>query len=102
MKINGLNVDADAIGAGMYAMICKRGDEHVVAFGMIPKWSIDLLRPALRDKVVAEAAKRIGCTVEEVQPYLDEPAISETMREIEHGVVLGIYAAASKAGRMVA
>lgn len=101
-RINGLKVDADAIGKGVYAMICERGDESVVAFGMIPKWAIDLMRPALRDKIVAEGAKRIGCTVAEVQPFLDEDLIAKTVSEIEHEVVLGIYAAASKAGRMVA
>lgn len=102
MRINGLTIDADAIGKGVYALICERGDEHIVAFGMIPNDAIEALRKLLREKIIAEGAKRVGISVREAQLYLDEETISKTVHEIEHEVVLGIYSAASKAGRMVA
>lgn len=100
-RINGLIVDADAIGKGLYGIICDKGEEAIVAFGMIPKWSIDLLQKSLREKIVSTAAVQRGVTVEAMKPFLDEKEIKRTMAEIEHQVVLGIYSAASAAGRMV-
>src|SRR5437660_2787238 len=101
MKINGLVVDADAIGKGLYGLICDKGEEAIVAFGMIPKWAIDLMQQPLREKIVSTAAVQRGVTVEAFKPFLDEKEIKRTMAEIEHQVVLGIYNAASVAGRMV-
>lgn len=101
MNINGLQVDADAIGHGMYAMICDKGDDALVAFGMIPQWCIDLMRKPLREKIISEGAKQRGLSADDVAPFVDEAAISKTMNAIEHQVVLAIYRAAKDAGKMV-
>lgn len=101
MRINGLNVDADAIGRGIYRIICDKGDEAIIAFGMVPSWAMDSLRPMLRDKIIAEAAKQAQCTAEDLAPYLDEDKVKRTLQDIEHQVVLGIYAAAHAAGKMI-
>lgn len=93
MNINGLKVDAEAIGKGMYKIICDKGDEAVVAFGMIPVWAINSLKPMLKEKVKAESIK--------LGKDLDENEIGQVAAAIEHEVVLGIYAAASAAGKMV-
>lgn len=103
MKTSGLNVNAKAIGAGIYAMICAKGEEAIVAFGMIPSWAMDLLRKELREKVVSVAAEKVGCTAEELElmGVIDEKAVGKIVAEIEHAVAVEIYGAAAAAGRMV-
>lgn len=87
--MKGLRVDGDAIGAGIYGMICERGEAAIVAFGMIPSWAMDLVRAPLEAKVA------------ELKPAADAKERAECVREIEHLICLGIYNAAAKAGRMV-
>lgn len=99
MRINGLVVDADAIGKGLYGLICDKGEEAIVAFGMIPKWAIDLMQKPLREKIIKAWGERED--KEGVYRNLDEKEIKRTIAEIEHQVVLGIYSAASAAGKMV-
>lgn len=103
--INGLTVNVEAIGSGIYKIICERGEESVVAFGMIPKWSMDILNKLLREKVLSEARKQANITEmtdEELAPYIDQKKLTETVNAIEHEVCIAIYQAASKAGKMVA
>ena len=101
MKINGLNVDSQAIADGLYAIICEQGEEAIVAFGMIPKWIMDLAEQSIREKVVAENARLLNLTVEALRPYVDDRLLSETVRPILHEISLGIYAAAAKAGKLL-
>ncbi len=101
MTVNGLNVDTARIGQGMYEIICEKGDEAIVAFGMIPKWAIDMAEVAIREKVIELAAKRIQCTPEELKPHIDERLMKDTLQPILHHITLGIYDAASKAGKLV-
>ncbi len=100
LHINGLSIDAAAIGSGIYAMICDRAEAAIVAFGMIPKWAIDTLETALRAKIIAEAAKQVGCTPAELEPFVDAKMLADTMRPIVHAVIVEIYQAASDAGAM--
>ncbi len=100
MKINNLTVDAPAIGSGIYAMICERDEAAIVAFGMIPRWAIDTLETALRAKIIAEAAKQVGCTPNELAVFVDAGMLADTMRPIVHAVTVEIYRAASNAGAM--
>lgn len=100
MKIKGLTVDAQKIANGLYDMITDRGEEAIVAFGMIPKWIIDLFEKQLREKILEIAAQQQRVTVEELKPYVSEQLIQETMRPIVHEVTLGIYTAAKRAGKM--
>ena len=101
MNINGLKVDAAKIGHGLYAIIEEKGEEAIVAFGMVPKWAIDMAERAVRDKVVAIAAEQIGCTVDEFKPFIDEDKVKQTVQPILHEITLGIYDAASKAGKLL-
>ncbi len=102
-KIAGLNVDAEKIGAGLYKIICDKGEEAIVAFGMIPSWAVDSMRPMLREKVISEAGKTYGCSAHELElmGVVDEAKIAKIVQRIEHEVVLGIYAAAKSANAMV-
>lgn len=49
MNINGLTVDTQAIADGLYEIICEREEEAIVAFGMIPKWIMDLTEKLVRE-----------------------------------------------------
>ncbi len=53
MIINGLTVDIQDIADGLYAIICERDEEAIVAFGMIPKWILDLTEKLVREKVLS-------------------------------------------------
>jgi len=101
MKINGLIVDAQAIADGLYEIICEHGEEAIVAFGMIPKWIMDLTEKLVREKVIVENARRLNLTVEEFKPYVDEKLLTETVNPILHEISLGIYAAAARAGKLL-
>ena len=101
MKINGLTVDTRAIADGLYAIICERGEEPIVALGMIPKWIMDLTENLVREKVIAESARQLGITTEELKPYVDDNLLSETVNPILHEISLGIYAAAAEAGKLL-
>lgn len=103
MKISGLNVDVDAIGAGMFRIIEDKGEASIVAFGMIPVWVMDALRPMLCQKIVSESAKQRGITARELRlmGLVDEAKVGEIAREIEKAVVSAIYKAANQQGKMV-
>jgi hypothetical protein len=101
VKINGLAIDAAALGEGFYRMICETGGEALVAFGMLPAPFMELIEKQIRAKVISEAAKQVCCTPEEIAPVLDEKRVKETTREIMREVCSAIYTAASNAGRMV-
>lgn len=100
MKINGLTVDTQAIADGLYEIICEKGEDPIVAFGMIPKWIMDLTEKLVREKVIAENARLLNLTVEELTPYVDEKLLKETVRPITHEICVGIYTAAKRAGKM--
>jgi hypothetical protein len=101
MKIKGLTVDSQAIADGLYAIICENGEEAIVAFGMIPKWIMDLTEKLVREKVITENAKRLNLSVEELTPYVDEKLLAETVNPIIHEISLGIYTAAARAGKLL-
>ncbi len=101
MKINGLTVGAAAIGNGIYGMIVEQGEEAIVAFGMIPKWAIDMLEAALKAKIIAEAARQVNCTPLEIELLVDDKMLADTMRPIVHAVTVEIYRAASNANAML-
>ena len=103
LKISGLNVDAEKIGAGLFGIIDDKGEAAIVAFGMIPSWVIDSLRTMLRAKIISEAAKQHGMTARELDlmGVLDESKITDISRDIEKAVVSAIYKAAATQGRMI-
>ena len=101
MKIDGLNVDAQAIADGLYAIIGEQGEEAIVAFGMIPKWIMDLTEKLVRERVIAETARQLHLTSAELQPHVDEQLLRDTVNPILQEISLGIYAAAAKAGKLL-
>jgi len=70
MKSGGLIVDADKIGAGLYSMLCDKGEEAIVAFGMIPAWVINCFEKQLREKIISEAAKQSDCLPSDLAPRI--------------------------------
>ncbi len=101
MKLNNLVVDTDAIGTGLYSIICEKGEEAIVAFGMIPKWVIDLFEKQLRDKILSEAAKQVQCTPEEIAPIVDKTIVQDMVNKITRQVSIAIYAEAKRQGKMI-
>ena len=102
MKINGLKVDTRQIAAGLYDIICEHGESHIVAFGMIPKWIMDLLAVQLRNKInsIVEAQQQV--TIEEISRYFNvKPEIEKIVQAIVRQVCTDIYGVAKKCGGMV-
>ena len=97
MKINGLSVDTQAIADGLYQIICERDEAAIVAFGTIPKWIMDETEKLVREKVIAENARLLNLTVEELKPFVDDQLLAATVNPILHEISLGIYQAAAKA-----
>lgn len=101
MKIQGLNVDAAAIAAGLYAIIVERGEENLVAFGMIPKWIMDLLEKQLNEKLIEIAAKQNGIDPAFVRANIDPEKLKSLRNPIIKEIASEIYGAAKAAGKMV-
>ncbi len=101
MRINGLKVDAQAIGNGFYEIICEQGEEAIVAFGMIPYWIIQMAEKMIREKVIALAAAQLKVSVEDFKPYVDEKLVKETVQPIIHEITLSIFTAAKNKGMLV-
>jgi len=101
MNINGLVVDTDNIGRGLYQMICDKGEDAVVAHGMIPAWCIESFERLLREKIVAVASAKAGCQPAELEPHVDKPLVAKMVRDISHEVVVAIYKEAERQGRML-
>ena len=102
MKVNGMNVDARAIGEGLYEIICDKGDEAIVAFGMIPKWIMDMFERQLREKVYRIAAGQIGCDADDptLRQFVSKEKMEEICQPIIQEVISEIYRAASRKGMM--
>jgi hypothetical protein len=119
MKINGLKVDTQAIADGLYAIITEKGEEAIVAFGMIPKWIMDLLEVQLREKIIRIVCEQMRFNEAETKHLVEldklgmlvnsgtisagfsEEKLKETMQPIIHEVSVGIYGAAARAGKMI-
>jgi len=101
MKINGLVADTRKIAEGLYDIIEEKGEAGIVAFGMIPKWTVDLLEKHVRQKVIAESARQMGVTESELAPHVDQNKVNQTVSEISRAICTDIYAVASDRGRML-
>ncbi len=101
MNIPGLKLNADAIGQGIYRMICEAGQDQIVAFGMLPKTFMDIAESGVREKLVALAAEQRDLTVAEATPFIDQAKLERLVAEIMREIGCAIYKAATNAGRMV-
>jgi hypothetical protein len=72
-----------------------------VAFGMIPKWIVDLLEKMVREKIISESAKQVGVSADQLAPHVDQAKINRMVSEISHAVCTDIYAVASQRGKML-
>lgn len=100
LTVNGLTVDASAIGAGLYDLIVEADEAHIVAFGMIPKWVVDIFERQLRIKIIDLFAAQTQIPADLVAEHIDEVLMKNTVQPITHAVCVAIYAAAAKAGAM--
>lgn len=101
--IEGLNVDTQKIGEGLYKIICARGEEALVAFGMLPKDLINMLEAQTLDRVVKITADGLGVTDQEARllELRQNDRVIETVREIVKDVCPQIYAAAARKRMML-
>lgn len=101
--INGVQFDPQPIADGLYAIICERGEEAIVAFGMLPKWIMDMCERLVREKVIAISASQIGCSPEELKAsgFLSGEKVGAIVRPIMKEVATCIYGAAKREGKMV-
>ena len=101
MNISGLKVDVEPIAEGLYGIICDRGEESLVAFGMLPKWIMDMTERLVREKILNIWAGQLGCTVKEAMPFCNEVKLKEKVQAVMDQVATGIYGAAKSKGMMV-
>ena len=101
MKINGLNVDTRKIAEGLYDLIEQKGEAGIVAFGMIPKWIVDLLEKLLREKIISESARQVGISADELSPVVDQDKVKQMVSEISRAICIDIYAVAGERGKML-
>lgn len=92
MNVNGLKIDEQAIADGLYAIICEKGEEAIVACGMIPLWIMELSEKLLREKVVSIAGAQVKLTPKE---------LDSTVQPIVSAIAIGIYRSASRESKMI-
>lgn len=104
-NIQGLNVDADAMAKGLYAIITERGEAALVAFGMLPHAVIELFEKQLGEKYEAsakeQAFKLFGLEVDPVLEVADQAKKKAFVRDVSHAVCVKIYGVAADAGKMM-
>ncbi len=101
MKVNGLEVNTQAIAEGMYRIICEKGEEAIVAFGMIPLWIVEMTEKQLLEKIISEKCRETGWTPEELAPYLSKEMVDDMVSQIMRHICTGIYTAAGNANKML-
>jgi len=101
LRRSGLKVNAEAIGRGMYGLITKAGEESIVAFGMLPKWIMDILDAQLRQKVLEIVAKQTFIPADEIECMIDPKSLDAIVAEITKEVISFIYTAAAGRGKLL-
>ena len=88
--IPGLKIDAEKLGAGLYALLCRRGQAGIVAVGMLPADFSELAEKMIREKLQALSKTPL------------EPAVLEDLvEEVWRTARAAIYAAAERQGKML-
>lgn len=113
ISIHGLQIDEVRLAEGVYDIIVQKGEEGVVAFGMIPLWVHEMLERLLREKVLSIILNQCGLPPEYMQVPDPDTEVDRIMRDeitlrVEEivkntvsSVCSGIYAAAGRAGAML-
>lgn len=101
MTANGLKINIPAIAEGMYNIVCEAGQDHIVAWGMLPEKFIETLDRLVREKIIALAATECGLSKREVSLLVDEEKMVALVRPIMHEIAVGIYSVARARGKMV-
>lgn len=100
MNTNGLNINTAAIADGIYQIICEKGEEALVAFGMLPAPLMEMVERQMREKIIELSAKQHGLSTEDAKKFLSEEKLRATVNPIVREISCGVYAAASRAGKM--
>lgn len=101
MQKNGIIVDTKAIANGLYRIITEKGEESLVAFGMIPLWIIELAEKMIREKIIEIKAAQMQVTPDELRPHVDKAALDAIVAPIIRQISTDIYGAAKDAGMMI-
>lgn len=102
VKLNrsGIKVDAAKIGAGLYDLVCQKGDDAIVAFGMIPKWIVDILDRQLEEKIIELFAAENQIEPALAKEIICPDSLKDMVRSISKECTLAMFDAASKAGKL--
>ncbi len=99
--MEGLNVNYDAIGQGIYDMM-PENDQAVVAFGMIPLQFMELATRLTQEKLASLECEKwlIPQNDENIQRIIKgiEPGF---IKEFQRSLTVSIFKAAKEAGRMI-
>lgn len=102
MNIKGIQADTGALAAGLYDLICEQGQDHIVAFGMIPKAIVDLLEKNLREKVIGIVETKEMATIEEISRFFNVKAeVDSIVKAIIRQVCVDILSVAKQRGQMI-
>lgn len=104
----GLKADVVAISKGVYALICETGEDHIVAFGMIPKRFCDMWEASIREIIIRTESARLGCNPVELNSpethwrwKLDEDKVGRIIGEASQLIAAGILSEARAAGKLM-
>lgn len=101
MRIENMQVDADKIAEGIYEIILERGQEAIVAFGMLPADLMRMVEQNARRKVIEVTAAFYELPPELFEPMVDESKLKPIVQKIVHEVSVAIYRQAKKHGMMI-
>ena len=102
MKINGLDINTEAIGQGLFNLIEDQGDTHILAFGMLPAPLMELVSKQMKQKVLDIVYEQNGIT-EPLKEFLpiDHKALDKLVADVMREVASAVYKAAAKANVMI-
>ncbi len=101
MKIEGLNVDVEALGKGIYELFDET-EQSMIAMGMLPGVKMESLEKMLGQKFEESAkdqAKKFGFNTD--YDVADQEKKKSFVRKATHEISVQIYKHADSIGRMI-
>lgn len=101
--MNGLNINYEALGKGMYDLF-DEDEQALVAFGMIPKAKMDITMEQFKDKCARLQLAQWDVPEDDTASFdlLRNHIKKDVLVAFEHDLCIAIYRAANDAGRMIA